>query len=220
MENLYQILGVLPTASAQEIKDAYVREREKSMQSGLAEEQAAPWLAELDKAFALLGDPGARAEYDRALTSLVKTETPTALTFVERPATILRPESSLPQVEQRCPYCSAVNPLQASVCGTCGRQISNPCPNCGQPVILITSVCPRCNTFIPEYKERRTVQAEVVEKKTWSERRESEASVYALEEGHRNRAAQGIVFWMVVILACCGLSAIPFVVFYLVMNRP
>lgn len=221
MENLYEVIGVLPTASALEIKEAYSRASARLISSGLPEAEISTRLAGLDQAFALLGDPGTRTEYDHVLSAQASPTSASALTLLERPATIMRPEApQTPLIQQPCPYCGAPNPLQASVCAGCGNQISRPCPSCGQAVLLSQPVCPRCATFLPEYDQRRAAQALIAEQKIQADRRASEANTQALEEGHRLRASQGLVFWLVVAIACMILASIPFVVYTLVMNRP
>jgi ribosomal protein L40E len=220
MENYYAVLKVLTTATPEEIKGAYSRSRAKLMASVLDDPEMESALAALDKAYAVLSDPGERANYDRSLGSSVDAASPTALTLLERPATIMRPETPVPVVQQLCPNCGAPNPVQATTCLQCGQQISRPCPSCGQAVPLNQSVCSRCNTFLPEYDQRRMTQAIIAEQKTQDERRESEAKLQALESGHRVRAIQGVIFWVIVGLACIALTVIPILVYQYIINKP
>ena len=220
MENYYKLLNLLTTATPDEIRDAYARSRAKLMSSNLAEPGLVSMLAALDKAYAVLSDPSERTNYDRSLGTPADPASPTALTLLDRPATITLPESPAPIVQQPCPYCGAPNPVQATMCAQCGQQISRPCPSCGHAVPLNQSVCSRCNTFLPEYDQRRMTQALVTEQKTQVERRESEAKVQALESGHRVRAAQGVLFWLLFSLACIALTVIPFLIFRYVLNKP
>jgi len=220
MENLYSVLGILPTASPDEIKDAYSRARAKLIATDVSETDVSIRLSALDDAYAILMDPGERTKYDRSLGSTTNPGATAALTLVERSGTILRQEPPNPVIQQPCPFCGSPNPVQASMCGQCGQQISRPCPSCGQAVLLTQPVCPRCNTFLPEYDQRRVTQAIITEQKTMADRRESEAKVQALEAGHRVRAMQGIVFWILAAIACLALTIIPIVVFNYVMNNP
>ena len=220
MGNLYLVLDILPTASPEEIKEAYSRSRAKLMASDFSETDVNIKLTALDNAYAILIDPSERTNHDRSIGSTINPSNTAALTLVERSGTILRPEPPVPVIQQSCPYCGSPNPIQASMCIQCGQQISRSCPNCGQSVLLTLPVCPRCNTFLPEYDQRRITQAIVSEQKTMAERRQSEAKVQALEAGHRVRAMQGILFWIFAVLACIALVIIPIVVFNYVMNNP
>lgn len=220
MENLYHELDLLPTATSDEIKEAYSRLRAKLISSGMEEAELSPKITELEKAYSILSTPNERAKYDRSLGALANSNSMTALTVLERPATILRPETPAPQVQQPCPYCGLPNPIQASMCVKCGQQITRPCPSCGQAVLLTQSVCSRCNTFLPEYDQRRLAQAMIVEQKTQNERLTSEAKVESLESGHRVRAVRGLFFWILVSLACIVLTVIPILIFNRILNNP
>ena len=220
MENFYQTLGILPTASFKEIKEAYSRMRADLLSSDLDDSELSFKIESLESAYAILSDPGERANYDRSLTANANTGSPTALTLMERPGTILKPEFATPQVQQVCPYCGTPNPVQASICLQCGQQMTRPCPSCGQAVVLTQSVCSRCNTFLPEYDQKRLAQALVVEQKTQSNRQESESKVQALEAHHRTRAVQGILFWILVGLGCIALTVIPIFIYNYILNSP
>lgn len=220
MKNHYKLLNILTTATPEEIKEAYARTRAKWIASDLPEEEVSAALATLDEAYAILSDPGERTNYDRSISASADAAEPTALTLLERPATIVRPESLTPLVQQLCPYCDTPNPVQATMCLQCGKQISRPCPNCGQAVMLNQSVCSRCNTFVPEYDQRRMTQAMIVEQKTQAERTESEAKVQALESGHRVRAVQGVIFWVLVGMACIALTVLPILIYQYIINKP
>jgi len=220
MENYYKLLNLLTTASPDEIKESYARSRAKLMSSNMEEPGLTSTLEALDQAYAVLIDPSERTNYDRSLGAPADPAAPMALTLLDRPATIMRPESPTPVIQQPCPYCGAPNPVQATTCVQCGQQISRPCPSCGHPVPLSQSVCSRCNTFLPEYDQRRMTQAIITEQKTLADRRESEAKVQALESGHRVRAAQGVLFWLLFSLACIALTVIPFLIFRYVLNKP
>ena len=219
MENFYHTLEVLPTATTDEIKEAYSRLRAKLAASNLEESELAPKISELDEAYAVLSDPNERANYDRSLGT-TSPSSQSSLALLEQPPTILRPEVSTPLVQRPCPYCGSLNPIQATMCKHCGQQITRPCSNCGHAVHLGQSVCPRCNTFLPEYDQRRLAQALIVEQKTQAERLESESKVQSLETGHRIRAAQGVVFWVIVGLGCIALTIIPILVYNYILNQP
>lgn len=218
MDNLYRVLEILPTASQEEVREAYARRRANLLAQNAQEPGLALQLADLDSAFVTLGDPDQRANYDRSLkgadpggqTSIMKLDEPTA---------ILRPDIVTPLVQQPCPYCSAPNPIQATICVQCQRQIARPCPNCGHSVQLGQPVCPRCNTYLKEYDERRMMQSAIVEDKTKMERLEGETSVQALEAGHRVRAAYGVVFWAIVALACVVLTVGPILLYVFILNQ-
>ena len=217
MDTLYHTLNLNPTASQDEIKDAYSRLRAQLMASDLKDTELAPRLSELETAYVVLSDPNERANYDRSLNSS-SSNLQTSITVLDQPATILRPEVATPLVQQPCPYCGAPNPIQATICSQCGQQISRPCPNCGHSVQLGQSVCPRCSTLLSEYDQRRLAQSLIVEHKTQTERLESESKVQALEAGHRVRATQGVVFWIIVGLGCIVLTAVPFLIINYILN--
>ena len=219
MDTLYHTLNLNPTASQDEIKDAYSRLRAQLMASDLKDTELAPRLSELETADVVLSDPNERANYDRSLNSS-SSNLQTSITVLDQPATILRPEVATPLVQQPCPYCGAPNPIQATICSQCGQQISRPCPNCGHSVQLGQSVCPRCSTLLSEYDQRRLAQSLIVEHKTQTERLESESKVQALEAGHRVRATQGVVFWIIVGLGCIVLTAVPFLIINYILNQP
>lgn len=219
METLYHRLGVLPTATSEEIKDAYSSLRAKLMASNLDESELTPKISKLEEAYAVLADANERANYDRSL-GVENGASPNALTVLERPGTILRPETTTPVVQQACPHCGSPNPIQATMCRQCGHQITRPCPSCGQAVQLMQTICPRCNTFLPEYDQRRLAQALIAEQKTQTERLESESKVQALEAGHRVRATQGLVFWILAGLACIAITVIPFLIFNYILTQP
>jgi predicted nucleic acid-binding Zn ribbon protein len=218
MENLYNELELQPTATQEEIKEAYSKSRAKLVSSGIEESEISLKIAVLEKAYGILSDPTERTNYDRSLGNVARSAT--ALTILDRPATILRPETQAPQVQQPCPYCGVPNPIQASMCAQCGQQITRPCPSCGQAVLLTQSVCSRCNTYLPEYDQRRLAHAMIAEQKTHSERLISEASVETLEAGHRVRAVRGVFFWILVFFACIILAAIPILIFNFILNKP
>jgi len=220
MENFYRELELLPTATSDEIKEAYSRLRAKLIGSEMEEVELSLKIIELEKAYSTLSDANERARYDRLLAAQSHSTAATTLAVLEHPATIIRSESPAPQVQQPCPYCGAPNPIQASMCSLCGQQITRPCPNCGQAVLLSQSVCSRCNTFLPEYDQRRLAQAIIVEQKTQNERMTSESKVQALEAGHRVRAIRGVFFWLLVGFACIVLTVTPILIFNYVMNNP
>ena len=220
MENLYHVLGVLPTASLEEIKEAYLRVRAELATSGLDASEVLTKTKSLESAFAVLSDSGERANHDRSMTESANSSSSTALTLLERPGTILRPAAPTPQGQQICPYCGAPNPIQASVCLQCEQQMTRPCPNCGQAVMLTQSVCSRCNAFLPEYDQKRLAEALVAEQKTQSVRLKSEAKVQALEAHHRVRAVQGVFFWALVGLGCVSLTVIPILIYNYILSSP
>lgn len=219
MDNLYHILNLLPTASQDEIKDAYSSLHAQLMTSNLGDAELTSRLSELETAYAVLSDPNERSNYDRSLNSS-SSNLQASITVLDQPATILRPEVTVPLVQRPCPYCGTPNPIQATMCGQCGQQISRPCPNCGHTVQLGQSVCPRCSTLLSEYDQRRLAQSLIVEHKTQTERLESESKVQALEAGHRVRATQGVVFWIIVGLGCIVLTAVPFLIINYILNQP
>src|SRR3990170_121312 len=207
MENFYQKLGVLPSASPQEVKEAYTRQRAQLAKAESGEDELiSEELQALDEAYAILIDPGLRAAYDR---SVGVGETSSSLVVVESPDEIvLAQQPSIPLRQVACPHCGTLNPSQSTICSQCQQQISRPCPNCGNPVILNQSVCPRCETVITEYDQRHFVEAKTVEQKVRRERIETKVQVRALEEGNRRRGIQEAVFCLALVIGCVALAAL------------
>ncbi len=220
MADLYQTLGVLPTAMPDEITTAYARERARLIAQEAAAEAgnpgAAGQLQALDEAYATLSDASRRAAYDRSAGG---GSSPGALIVSTQPNAIVVPQTPVPVVQQACPHCGALNPVQATMCSQCGQQVSRSCPNCGQPVLLNQTVCPRCNTVLKEYDLRRYAEAVVVEKYVNEDRSASEARVQAAEAVHRVRAVQGMFFWLVVCGTCVGLMVLAVLAFNYFLQR-
>jgi len=67
-KNYYSILGVLPTATAEDIRGAY-RKRAKELHPDHYGANSSPFL-EVQEAYSVLGDPGHRRDYDRSLQKI------------------------------------------------------------------------------------------------------------------------------------------------------
>jgi molecular chaperone DnaJ len=89
----YETLGVEPTASAGEIRDAY-RRLARRHHPDSAEQRDATAMATINDAYRVLGDPGRRAVYDTQLRSgrpavtATRAAPPTAPTGPPRPTTL------------------------------------------------------------------------------------------------------------------------------------
>lgn len=66
-KNYYQILGILPTATSRDIRDAY-RKRAKELHPDHYGENSSPFL-EVQEAYGVLSDPGHRHSYDQSVRS-------------------------------------------------------------------------------------------------------------------------------------------------------
>lgn len=211
MANYYETLNLHPTATPAEIKEAYLRERARVTSETNDENQAQQQLKDLDDAYAVLVDPTQRMAYDRTLNigtlnqALVLSQSPL-------PATIITPQVPIPQ--QACPHCGALNPIKATMCLTCGKQISRPCPNCGQQILLNQTVCPRCNTFIIEYDKQRFADAKATEQQVTEVRQEAQVRYDAMLDADRARISFGMVFWVVAFLLCFGLTLLGVILMY------
>jgi ribosomal protein L40E len=210
MANYYELLNLQPTATVAEIKEAYLRERAR-LAGESDDNKPQEQLKELDTAYAVLVDPNQRAAYDRTLNigaqsqALVLTQTPL-------PATVVTPQVPTPQ--QACPHCGALNPIKATICAECGKQISRPCPQCGQQVIMGQTVCSRCNTFIPEYDQQRFADAIATEQQVQQERREAQSRYDTMLAADHARINFGIIFWGVALFLCMALMLFAVVLMY------
>lgn len=201
MTNFYQVLKIEATATSDEIKAAYARERANRIaQAGANDLGIDEELRTLDEAYATLSESGRRAAYDR---SLRQDSTTMELTLPGQPAApVILADAPVAQIRQSCPHCGAPNPIQATICIECGRQTTRPCPKCGQAVVLGQTVCPRCETFIPEYDQRRFAEAYAVKQQVESERRETDARTVVADRVYSARIWMGTFFWVFVIGLC------------------
>lgn len=205
-QRYYELLQVPQTATPDEIKAAYLRERERLAVQETDPAGASALLQELDEAYAVLVDSNRRLAYDRTLSA---DQESTELVVATPPILPVAPPMP-PVPQQNCPHCGKPNPIQATICAFCHQQISRSCPQCGQPVLVNATVCPRCGTYVPEYDLRRFAEAKVTEQRVKQEREKSESRVATLEAGHRANLKLGVVFWTVVFLLCVGLAALAF----------
>jgi len=205
--NHYHRLGLVPTATQEEIQAAYVKLRAEWQElARKGDEQAPEQLRLLDEAYTTLADPNRRAAYDRSLCNQASGG---ALVLATQPTGVVVPDSpAVPILEQSCPHCGTLNPIQVTMCQNCGKQISRPCPQCGQPVLLNQTVCPRCNVPVQEYDQHRFAEATLVEQHVQRERRHAESRHRVLEAMHKVMRRQGIIFWLAVMVACATLTAI------------
>jgi hypothetical protein len=201
----YEYLGIPTTATLEEIKAAYLNKRAQ-LQSGEVDEQhLETQLQSLDKAYEILLEAAQSAE---AASSAQEITDRTALAIKGVASDLALAQAPQPKPQRPCPHCGALNPVQATMCLTCGQQMARPCPACGQLVSLVENVCPRCDTVIPEYDRRRFAEAEIIQKQVTDERRASRTRVDALEAIHRINARMGVVFWVIVVVLCVGLTLI------------
>jgi hypothetical protein len=207
----YEYLGVSPTATAEDIKAAYLRKRAHLQSSEIDEQQRTEQLQLLDEAFAEATAALAESTEeggDDSLNSAGESSEHTAIALTDIAGAIAISEPDSPKPQRECIQCGTLNPIQATMCQACGQQIARPCPACGQLISLQESVCPRCDTVIAEYDHQRFVEAEVAHKRVQDERRTSSARVNALEAIHRINARRGLIFWFIVMMLCIGLTLI------------
>jgi ribosomal protein L40E len=210
MANYYELLNLQPIATVAEIKEAYLRERAR-LASESDDDKAQEQLKELDTAYAVLVDPNQRAAYDRTLNIGTQSQA-LVLTQAPLPATVVTPQVPMPQ--QACPHCGALNPIKATICAECGKQISRPCPQCGQQVIMGQTVCSRCNTFLPEYDQQRFADAIATEQQVQEERREAQSRYDTMLVADHARINLGIIFWGVALFLCMALMLFAVVLMY------
>lgn len=204
MANYYQLLNILPTATADEIRAAYTRERARQIAQSVGADQGDAMLQALDEAYTTLIDPNQRAAYDRSLSASPHAEALVLAGSTAVPTPLAAPPVPVPQ--QGCPHCGVLNPTRATICLSCHRQISLACPQCGQPVQWGQTVCPRCETVLAEYNLQRQVQKEAVEQTIRRERREASARIEAGDAMYRAQIRMGTLFWTIVVLLCIGMA--------------
>ena len=215
LPNYYERLGLLPTATRDEIQTAYATLRSEWDERVKQGDASAPeHLRLLDEAYATLGEPSRRAAYDRSMRG---PQAGSALAVQVQPQHVVVPEEPpVPMLQRACPHCGALNPVQLTRCRECGKQVTRPCPQCGRPVQLGQTICPRCSAAIVEYDERRFGEATKVHQEVDDARREGASRVRRLEARHAVGRRQAVIFWGAVLVACMALSAIAFVVAYMV----
>jgi ribosomal protein L40E len=202
----YDLLGVPPNATPEEIKDAYLKARAallaEVMDAGSEEEDQDSVdvrLSELDRAYTALtqSDHDAGQKDADTMRDPSQAEMKNALVQTERLASL--------NPHRVCPHCGESNPVQATRCLHCGQQISRPCPQCGFRVTLVDPVCPRCEVIISEYDRQRFSEALMIEEQVQKERSDSQSRVAALEVVHRANARLGVLFWAIVFVVVIGL---------------
>jgi hypothetical protein len=201
----YEYLDIPATATLEEIKSAYLSKRAQLQSAEMDEPSRTEQLGLLDKAYAVLVEMAQDAEIAFPVPEVTGS---TALTLKGIAGDLALPQTPQTKPQRPCPHCGALNPIQATMCQVCGQQMARPCPACGQIISLIETVCPRCDAVIAEYDQRRFVEAEVIQKQVTDERRASRARVDALEAIHRLNAQLGVVFWVIVVMLCVGLTLI------------
>jgi predicted nucleic acid-binding Zn ribbon protein len=201
----YQILNLQPTATADEIRAAYHRERARLLSNGETENglKIANELKALDEAYGTLADTSRRMAYDRALNTGAQNN---SLVPMNQLSAIGSPETHTLLVQQACSHCQALIPAQATICSGCGKQLTRPCPHCGQATPLGQIVCNRCNTIVPEYDQRRFTETVIMEKRIQEERYISKVRAETLEATHTANRRAGLIFWFVVSGLCFSLS--------------
>ncbi len=215
----YDVLGVGPTATPDELKAAYTRGRARAVAENSDEKQLAGRLRALDQAYVVLSDAGRRSAYDEELAKqtvappggavggsvmtpddrLPVPTPPTQAVAVSAPSLPLAPTGS-PSLPLTCPHCGAANPLRATMCVACGQQILRPCPNCAAPVPLGLVACPRCDTVLAEYDRQRFSLVVAVEQQITRERRMEDEEKIAADAQHHAYVWTTFTFWMVVVV--------------------
>lgn len=207
MIDYYKVLSLLPNATISEINEAYIYMRhllsDKIQEN---DESALEQLKLLDEAYEILGDPDRRIAYDQSRRGKIKEGA--IVPTKSLPETKITPFDSELILEHICPFCEVSNPLHAVICNNCQKQIARPCPNCGQLNALTNKQCHRCGTLIHQYDQQRLTDGLAVERGTKLERQETDERSNAFERTHKERAALGIVFWIIVGLGCIGLPLI------------
>lgn len=207
MTDLQAILHIEQGASPEQIREAYNIKRADLISLGDTDPTVAEQIRELDEAFTQLDQQNTALAIHPAVASR-----PPVNSILEMVNTLDAPiqESSENVVYQPCPYCDGQNPAQATVCTSCGHQISRPCPSCGKQIFLAQAVCPRCNTVIRDHDQNRLADAMVTRQRVEDERLESSIRFEAQENAHRKRASYGCVLWLAIISAIvlvCSVSA-------------
>lgn len=216
MSDYYERLKLSTLATGEEITQAYLRERARLQAAAdPSQVEVQEQFLALEEAYATLSDPDQRNAYDHRFIAR-RDEDALALS---RPQPIQAPSHlQAPEVQQPCPSCGALNPIQATICATCNQHISIPCPNCGRPVMVGQQLCARCGTVLPEYLQRRAIEAQVTGEETRHRRIERDSQTQAMEQTHRVNAVQGVIFWLIVFAVVAVLVVICAVAFLLPLS--
>lgn len=196
MNSLQMILGLSENTATDEILAAYNSNHAELISRQNAGEDVSTYLQQLEMAYTEWENASIQ-DLSRAIISFGNEE------LQSRPSTPagLFSQEEGPATEQRlCLGCGAVNPVQASICINCGRQISRSCPKCGFLIDLEQIICPRCGITVREYDQRRFAEGTMSIESIQKERDENFVRVKNLEAGHNTRAGLGVVFWVVVII--------------------
>lgn len=211
---LYELLEVIPTASADEITAAYYRQRAKLAAAGELDDLAIADANQLlDEAYRTLRDPAARASYDRrlGLDPPAEGRALVPMPSLLQPTTLADIAPSLAAADKVCGNCGGLNPADVTVCVLCGAQIGRPCPRCGHTIALLQPVCNHCGTPINEYDRQRFGEALAVEQRIQGERREAEAYGEVLERANRAEARNTAVFWLVAVFGCMLITFLAYI---------
>lgn len=205
-DTYYRRLGIMPGASADAIHTAYVRVR--------AECHARPDLDEQLRAAELQAIEVAYQALHPAALAITAQRVPSAqLAAQPYLSPVLRDAFGQPaaQATRACPTCGRLNPGQATICGVCGQQISQPCPKCGADVSLgpngdtRMSACSRCGTSLNEFNATLSSRARAMEAVTTEDRHQSTLQSIKNDAAYQVRWTAETKFRTVLVIAMIAL---------------
>ena len=225
MPNSFDVLGIAPGSTFEDIQAAYLARRAEA----IAGQQPEETLRALDDAYHALLENKARAASEHTITQPIVpssslTATPIAAPVLYTPPSqpeqpVYNPTAVAAQAmyEQgappaaatiTCPTCGLLNPAQLTTCQNCGSQISRTCPVCVSHIPIYAPICPRCGAATDEVAKNRALEANEVARQIDVQRLEDDARFERQEQRHATRAAYGVVFWMIVTAVLVGLCAL------------
>jgi len=224
MANYYELLKVAPSASAQEISNAFDTQYEQwrrlvTHHDPNVVNQANQAIQLLEQIRATLSDPTKRAAYDegiglRSVGGLVDpsailnmpsvTMTPPAprqMPVAAQPAAVVPAAPAL----WTCPQCKKENPPNTRFCFSCGTQLVRACPECGQETSLVaTGFCGNCGYNYDVATERAKLKSEISSANSqmnYANNQLNEA------QGRTSKANTWIVLGIVGLVAACFITA-------------
>jgi hypothetical protein len=145
----YDLLGISPSASREDVEQAMLRRmvQVRKYQVGAYQMQALQLMSDLGQAYVTLSNPQARAAYDRSLSALAGADQTVEDVAAEVLAEAGRQRVRVPLVDTSTPKpLPQKRPLPATLPQTAAPADPDrpPCPQCGKPMPKASAVCMHC----------------------------------------------------------------------------